>query len=902
MTIAMAVLSIVMVTPALAGEVSFATTAEAPARKGTAVLDLHRGSFRTFLAWRTSSLVSADGRLKPEREPPSRNMKNEDCRPLPIRQSAGPADDWASPDFDDTDWPRMRGAAAVQSSKGWDRVWIRGAFMVSDPAKVMGLKLDLTYLGGVIVYVNGVELTRAHLPKGELKPRTFAEPYPDEAYVRPDGKLYGRRDEAKFADRIKTRMRHLSDGGIVIPSKRLRQGLNVVAVQSVGAPIAEVARTALRADPRRPVPLWPHGGVVQARLEAAVPDGLTPNVEPTPGVAIGTISPVETVYAWDHALPCETLRPVRLIGAKNGVFSGRVMLSSSETIRGLKASATDLALQGGPGRIPASAVQVRWADAARAGQTWVPAGRFDRLLTEPPREVAPRQVTLRRIKVQPPAAAVVPVWITVRVPADALAGAYKGSVNIETEGATFVVPVEIKVHNWKVPDPEDFFIINNTYHSPDTVAQYYKVSLWSDKHCELMGQSLGILKQVGSRICILNLVVRAHSHGNTESMVRWIKQPDGTYTYDFSVAEKYMDVFAKACGTPRILQINAWGFQGDNPARAKWPPEGVTVMDTDGKRLDDLIQPPYGTPENEAFWRPVFVELRKRLEKRGWFDVTHVGWLTYCNNPPAKIVDVVHNIWPDAKWIKNAHAPAAVFKGSTGSMPVTYAAWVWGCGPLYDPDCKRPWGKPPIYYPKGRKAYPRPWTPSASHVKSYVPLGIPRIGVQFTRPGLYDVAPLMRCRTVAEAILQADICGLGMVGGDFWPLPSGRKGRFAPICDNRGGVGPRNNTKAFISPGPDGPVFSERLEMVREGIQVAEAIILLQKALETKTVSADLARRIEDLLDERARQYLRNCTPAPKGPSQDSPWMTMQATNWRDRDESLFALAGEVATHSEDKR
>jgi len=877
---------------------ALATAAEAPSAKSVTVLDLHRGSFRTFLAWRTPALVSADGRLKPVLESKGRGMKESDRKPLPVRQSAGPADDWASPDFDDTDWPRMRGAAAVRSNKGWDRVWIRGAFMVSDPAKVRGLKLDLTYVGGVIVSVNSVELTRAHLPKGELKPRTFAERYPDEAYVRPDGKLYGRRDGAKFADRMKLRVRRLAGEGVVIPPKMLRQGMNVVAVQSVGAPIAEVASTAPQADTRWVLPLWPHAGVLQARLEAATPDGLAPNVGPAPGVSIGNVSPVETVFAWDHALPSEKLRPVRLIGAQNGVFSGRVMLSSSQTIRGLKASATDLALQGGPDKIPASAVQVRWADAARPGQTWVPAGRFDRLLAEPPAEVAPRQITLRSVKVQPPAAAVVPVWITVRVPADTAAGEYKGRVTIEAGGARFTVPVEIKVHNWKLPNPEDFFIVNNTYHSPDTVAQYYKVPLWSDKHCELMGQSLGILKQVGSSICILNLVVRAHSHGNTESMVKWVKQADGSYKYDFSVAEKYMDVFAKACGKPRILQINAWGFQGDNPAKPKWPPEGVTVVDTNGKRLADLVQPLYGTPENEAFWRPVFAELRKRLEKRGWFDVTHVGWLNYCNDPPAKMVDVVRNIWPDAKWIKNAHAPAKAFKGTKGSMPVRYAAWVWGCGRLYDPDCTRPWAKPPVYYPNGRKAYPRPWKSSRANVK----LGIPRLGVEFTKPGLYDLSPLMRVRTVVEATVQADLSGLGMVGGDFWPLPSGRRGWFAPICDNKGGVGPRNNTRAFISPGPDGPVFSERLEAFREGIQTAEAVILLQKALDAKAVGGALARRIEDLLDERARQYLRNCTPTPKGPGQDSAWMTMQATNWRGRDERLFALAAEVASKIEDKQ
>jgi hypothetical protein len=150
--------------------------------------------------------------------------------------------------------------------------------------------------------------------------------------------------------------------------------------------------------------------------------------------------------------------------------------------------------------------------------------------------------------------------------------------------------------------------------------------------------------------------------------------------------------------------------------------------------------------------------------------------------------------------------------------------------------------------------------------------------------------------------LQADIHGIGMVGGDFWPLAASRPGRFEPLCDNRGGVGPRNNTRAFIAAGPEGPVFSERLEAFREGIQTAEAIVLLQKALQSKSARAELARRIEGLLDERARQYLRNCTPTPKSAGRDSTWMTTEATDWRGRDEQLFALAAEVAARPEKKQ
>jgi hypothetical protein len=88
-------------------------------------------------------------------------------------------------------------------------------------------------------------------------------------------------------------------------------------------------------------------------------------------------------------------------------------------------------------------------------------------------------------------------------------------------------------------------------------------------------------------------------------------------------------------------------------------------------------------------------------------------------------------------------------------------------------------------------------------------------------------------------------------------LPIGKGGQMDSICDSYAAVGPTNNTRALCSPGPAGAIFNERLEMFREGVQVAEAIICLQKAAGSGKVGGDLAARIRDLLDERARYYLR---------------------------------------------
>ena len=76
----------------------------------------------------------------------------------------------------------------------------------------------------------------------------------------------------------------------------------------------------------------------------------------------GSLRDSETVDACNRMLPGERIFPIRLVGARNGVFSGKAVLSSAGAIKNLKAAATELVQAGGKGRIPAAAVQVRWAE------------------------------------------------------------------------------------------------------------------------------------------------------------------------------------------------------------------------------------------------------------------------------------------------------------------------------------------------------------------------------------------------------------------------------------------------------------------------------------------------------------------------------------------------------------
>jgi hypothetical protein len=850
---------------------------------GHTVLDLSRGSFRAFLRFKTPRLCDKDGKLKPLLALKRRGQKEADRKPLKVVGAEAPPKGWHGTEFPAERWPRTRGGVYVGLWYGrngmyqagnpaeWDLICLRGDFEVTNPSVVRDLKLDLSYFGGLVVYVNGKEIKRAHLPEGEIKPDTPATHYGDPAYLRPDNKLYGLREEKKFPDRVKTRTRHLS---VKIPSKALRKGINVLGLEVHAAPVRDLIFTAKMGKVNwrgKPTP-WPHAGVSSARLSAPTSPGLATRAGPSQGVKIYNAQPIESVEVWDYAHATGKPRPIRMVGARNGTFSGKVVLSSAGAISGLKASISDLKLEKGDGMISASEIKVRAAEKAGAGQSsWNVGHRFERLMDEVPAQVQPTKISIRGRKVQPEPAAVVPVWVTVPVPAGAKAGEYKGKLSVAAGGKKFEVPVELKVHDFRLPDPKDFVQRYNIYQSPESVAKYYKVELWSDKHFELMGKSFEVLHQIGSKVLVLNLACNVPSLGNRQSMVRWIKQKDGSYKHDFSIIDKYMDLYEKKCGKPAIVTINCWEHYKDKSKIKKLL--DVTVYDPATKQVSSMPQPTYATPESIKFWKPVFDGLKQRLEKKKWYDVAAVCYVSYCWPPQKELVDAYRKLWPDGKWMNCSHSNPSSYKGSQGSMPVPYSEWVWGCGGLYNPDSK------------GRaKHFPRPWTLGTKRIQ----VGNPRYGVGFIMV-LRDYSPLSAFRFVAEGAMQGNVRGLGRVGGDFWPVDLGdKRGRRMPMCTSYAAVGPVNNCKAVLCAGPQGAVFSERLEMFREGVQAVEAIARLQMAIVNKKVDAATAAKIEKLLDERARYFLRTRR------GQAGNWFSLECSRWQERDDALYKLCAEV--------
>ena len=813
-----------------------------------------------------------------------------------------PPPGWTQPDFDDSVWPRRHFFAKYRNGESDDRAGggsgspylrqlsLRGKFTVTDPAKVGPLALAIAYRGGMAVYLNGKELTRAHLPAGKLEPGSPAEAYPLKACVKDDGKPWHWWEDRDTIGRESYPSRERRAERVPIPPDLLRKGTNVLAVDIHAAAWPEAFLKA--------APPWATCGLIELHLQADRTDGIVPNVARPAGVQVWNTNVAEQVHDVCWADPAERLQPILMVGARGGVCSGRVVVSSDQPLKNLRGRMGELVAADGR-RLPAAAVKVwygkfdhqrgsRWG----GGADWsvlewgqLPRLRDDALLESPPDEVPVSAKDLRPETARERAAdglppklvdgALQPVWVISEIPKDAAAGDYRGKLAITLDGHEPIeVPVELKVIDWTLPDPADYACWMGMIESPEAVALAYDVPPWSERHAELVARSLAWIGKLGPKVLYLPLGAESQ-YGNAQSMVLWVKGADSKYTHDFSRVERYLDLALKHLGKPRFVVAGVW----DSCSHVSAPKElrrdfpRFSVLDPASGKIATADGPRHGTEESLAFWQPVLTGLREILATRGLADAMLLGFCAD-REPDKATVGVFHKILPDVAWQATRHPPTGndrlAYEG--GTVPIRYQANVWGGWDNWDPATRRVYG----------------WKYPAE----------PSLRAWLDR-GLFDACPISQFRAACEQSLLADRRGLGQIGADFWPVkgPDGRPtvtmvGRFPATSEGNLGI----YAGQLLYPGPDGPVPTVRYQMMRENIQEGEARIFLERLL-TETpprLTPDLAKKIQDTLDERTRWH--RVQVLERAPETFIAW---PYTGWQARTAALYAAAGEATRAAE---
>lgn len=589
------------------------------------------------------------------------------------------------------------------------------------------------------------------------------------------------------------------------------------------------------------------------------------------GEAVWVPNPLMAVYEGGDSSGTDDPKCVlKLAGTKGGAFSGQVVVQLGAPGKGPDAKITDLALKGGKASIPASAMEVRYALPTGVNGTGsLPKGKtiFDALDTKP-RE----QGTVH------------PVWVTANVPADAEHGDYEGKLTIGSR----VVPVTLSVAGWPLPKPQDYLTWVDFIESPESVALRYEVPMWSDKHFELMATVFKQLGKVGNKTLYLPLAAKSNL-GYEQTIARWIKtDKEKEFKYDLVPMERYLDTCFTNAVKPAFVICHVYedmvgGCMG-------WPPEkpahtrGVYVSLLDpatGKT--EIMEGPGIARANPAFtnyptdtinfWKPVFDGLLERLKVRGLGEENVAAGLSRDMVPLPQTADALLAIAPYIKWANHAHSARIGLHRIKGGLTTT----VWNARFPKDPAAGRTYG----------------WQNKGIVMHNDRDIWKPNYATQ-----------LVRSRLLGELNIAGQQRGFGRMSADFWPCIKDAKGNF------RGGIASRFpdsnwsqlnlNQTAYLYPGPSGALGTIRFEMLREGVQECEARIYIEKALLDKAVCAklgeELAKRCQDLLDERVRALLASMSKGGKsGDGLQESTTAFADGPWQERSAKLYAAAAEVA-------
>lgn len=215
-----------------------------------------------------------------------------------------------------------------------------------------------------------------------------------------------------------------------------------------------------------------------------------------------------------------------------------------------------------------------------------------------------------------PAQTTRPVWLDIHVPQDAAPGKYTGRVSLSFDGTTLTLPLSVNVGKRVLPEPKDWAYHLDLWQNPYSVARYFNVPLWSQAHFDAMRPIMELYAQAGGKV-ITTSIIQHPWNGQTEdpfeSMVVKMKHVDGSWTYDYTVFDKWVE-FMMSCGVTEQIDcytIVPWGYKFE-------------YVDMATSTLSQVACVP-GEKAYEDFILPFLTDFARHLKTKGWFERTCIA-------------------------------------------------------------------------------------------------------------------------------------------------------------------------------------------------------------------------------------------------------------------------------------
>lgn len=316
-------------------------------------------------------------------------------------------------------------------------------------------------------------------------------------------------------------------------------------------------------------------------------------------------------------------------------------VSSDSGLKGVSVSVSDLRC--GKSLIPSGCVRPQFVgfvtsdllDSTRFGQC---GERLDKTKWG---EAQVADVLELNMSLDVPAGKVQPIWLTVDVPSDAKPGKYRGRITVSADNASArSLPIELVVASHVLPPASEWTFHLDLWQNPYSVARYENVPLWSEAHFKAMRPVMKMLADAGQKSVTATILNRPWN-GQTEdafgSMVTKIRRIDGTWLYDYTVFDRWVE-FMHSVGIDR--QINCYSL-------IPWAMEFDYFDQATGSV--SVLKAAAGSPGYNDYWGSFIADFARHLRAKGWFDKTMIAMDERPLEAMKAVLSLIRRVEPEFK-------------------------------------------------------------------------------------------------------------------------------------------------------------------------------------------------------------------------------------------------------------
>lgn len=208
-------------------------------------------------------------------------------------------------------------------------------------------------------------------------------------------------------------------------------------------------------------------------------------------------------------------------------------------------------------------------------------------------------------------------WISVRVPQQVKAGKYTGTVTVKDgDKVLSELKLAVNVKNRTLPASTEWAFHLDLWQNPYAEARYYIVDPFSKEHFDRMRPDMQNYVDAGGKVITASIMHKpwnGQTYDPFESMVTWLKKADGTWYFDYTVFDKWVE-YMMSLGVKK--QINCYSMV---PWRLSFQ-----YFDQASNSFKYLDAKP-GEAAYDEFWGNMLTSFAKHLKEKGWFDITHIS-------------------------------------------------------------------------------------------------------------------------------------------------------------------------------------------------------------------------------------------------------------------------------------